>query len=617
MDLGFQIRSLSFHGNGKKPATISFGPGLNVVHGASNTGKSFIIEAIDFMLGGKGPLPDIPERVGYDQVMLSVEDIASSDQFTLLRSHEGGAFKLFSGRHEEVLPTGEPLEILSDIHSNKTSSNLSAWLLSKLGATNSRIRKNKNNETVSLSFRHLARLAIINEEEIIQKRSPLADGNYTADTANFATFKLLITGSDDSGLVSTAKSTPEELSREAKIDLLDELISEHRQDLKKINGKPGELQSQEEKLDRALEAQAEQLTVTESMFKDLSVKRRSFHKRIEEGDNRLTEISTLLSRFKLLDVHYASDLTRLEGIQEAGSLFLALGSVTCPLCGADPVDHDLTAGCDGDISQTVAAASAEIKKIKNRRHDLVSTTAILRKEEAALSKKLPFIREELRLVLEEIQDVIAPNLKGQRASYSDLSDKMLTVREAIRLNESLRELEDRKAKFIAEDAKAAPSSNIGSDLPTSIVDDFAKTVELALQRWNFPNADRVYFDMKLKDLVIGGKSRIAFGKGLRAITQAAFTISLLRYCKTHNSPHPGFVVLDSPLLSYRAPDSADDDLTDTGLKEEFFGDLLRTPKEQQVIIIENVPPTSEVIEGGKIVEFTGIKEIGRPGLFPV
>ena len=40
---------------------------------------------------------------------------------------------------------------------------------------------------------------IVNETEIISQRSPLSDGNPTADTPNFATFKLLLTGVDSVG----------------------------------------------------------------------------------------------------------------------------------------------------------------------------------------------------------------------------------------------------------------------------------------------------------------------------------------------------------------------------------------------------------------------------------
>ena len=612
---GFQIRALSFHGNGKEPAVVTFGPGLNVIHGASNTGKSFVVEAIDFMLGGKGPLTDIPERVGYDRVMLSIENVTTGEEYTLFRSHEGGAFKLFNGSFAEELPEDEGTT-LADTHNEKNTDNLSAWLLDKLGMAGSRIRKNKNNDTVSLSFRNLARLAIVNEEEIIQKRSPLADGNYTADTANFSAFKYLLTGTDDSALVSLRKTTPEETSREAQIDLLDDLIKNYQRQVRDIAGKPAELEEQDEKLGSALEVKAQQLSLVEGTFKDLSARRRTFYKRIEEVDNRLTEISTLLERFELLDEHYDSDLQRLKGMEEAGSLFVALGKTNCPICGASPDHQHADESCDGDIEKVVAAASAEIKKIESRKTDLVSTISTLRREESTLQNRLPSVRSSLDDVSNQIREIVAPDLKRQRASYTELSDKRVDVREAIGLHDSLADFEARKEQLVAEDSTSASSSNIGTELPKSVVDDFAKTFEQTLKDWQFPNSGTVYFDMKSKDMVIDGKDRIAYGKGLRAITQAAFSVSLLRYCKNHEGRHPGFVALDSPLLSYKEPEAGEDDLTDSGLKEAFYQDLSVASDDSQFIIIENVPPTPEIALSDQTTEFTGSKSNGRFGLFP-
>jgi len=613
---GFQIRALSFHGANKEPAVVTFGPGLNVIHGASNTGKSFVVESIDFMLGGKGPLTDIPERVGYDRVLLAIENVSTGKEYTLLRSHEGGAFKLFEGIYDQKLPLAEEGITLAEAHSDKNANNLSAWLLKKLDMAQSRIRKNKNNETISLSFRNLARLSIVNEEEIIQKRSPLADGNYTADTANFSAFKYLLTGTDDSALVSLRKTTPEEVSREAQIDLLDDLIKSYQRQVKSIAGKPAELVAQDEKLGIALEVKAQQLTSAEGAFKDLSTRRRTFYKRIEDIDNRLTEISTLIERFELLDEHYDSDLQRLKGIEEAGSLFVVLGKTSCPICGASPDHQHGDDSCDGDIEKVVAAARAEIKKIESRKTDLDSTISTLSREQRTLLKRLPSVRTSLQDVSSQIREIVAPELKRQRATYTELSDKRVNVKEAISLYDSLADFEARKEKLIAEDATVLSSSNIGTELPKSIADDFARTFEKTLKDWQFPNLGAVYFDMKSKDMVIGGKDRIAYGKGLRAITQAAFSVSLLRYCKEHDGHHPGFVALDSPLLSYREPDSAEEDLTNSGLKEAFYKDLDSAHEDRQLIIIENVPPTPKIALSDQTIEFTGSVKSGRYGLFP-
>jgi DNA repair ATPase RecN len=59
-----QIRHLTFIGTNKPAASVSFGSGFNLIYGASDTGKSFIVESLDFMLGGRRELRDIPERVG-------------------------------------------------------------------------------------------------------------------------------------------------------------------------------------------------------------------------------------------------------------------------------------------------------------------------------------------------------------------------------------------------------------------------------------------------------------------------------------------------------------------------------------------------------------------------
>src|SRR4051794_22266373 len=107
---GLRIRHLSFLGPNKQAATVSFGPGFNVLYGASDTGKSFVVDAIDFMLGGKGPLRDVPEREGYDRVLLGLENLRGKT-FTIHRSTAGGIFKLFEGLHLDRVPAEPGLEL--------------------------------------------------------------------------------------------------------------------------------------------------------------------------------------------------------------------------------------------------------------------------------------------------------------------------------------------------------------------------------------------------------------------------------------------------------------------------------------------------------------------------
>lgn len=612
---GFCLRFLGFFGPQKSPATVTFGPGLNVLYGASNTGKSFIVESIDFMLGGKPPLRDIPERVGYDLVLLGLETLGG-EAFTLWRSMDGGGFRLYEGLHQMPPAADVPHKLLSEQHSDKNDDNLSAFLLGLCGLGGKRVRRNTRNETNSLSFRNIARLMIVNETEITQQSSPLFDGNPIANTPNLATFKLLLTGTDDSALVASNKREPEELSREAQLHLLDQLLEDYRERLKELTKSPKELSEQLEKIDGSLRQHTEQVNTTEAEFQQAAGKRRELRKKLEESRERRAEVGALLERFSLLDRHYASDIERLQAIEEGGTLFNVLGSGHCPLCGAAPAHHRSDAECDGNIDAVVQAARKEIAKIEILRGELAATVSDLKREGASFDRKMPSVVRELDGISESVDRLIAPKLSKLRASYSEFADKRGEVREALALYATVQDMERRRAE-LDEGVDAEKAGALASaDIPTTVAHTFAKTVEAILTGWHFPEAGDVYFESKTRDLVIAGKSRNAFGKGLRAITHAAFTLGLLAFCRARQTPHTGFVVLDSPLLAYREPDGTEDDLRGTDLQEQFYAYLQGLPADTQVIVVENTDPPTAIMARDQSLMFSKNPHHGRYGLFP-
>ena len=613
MTKNLRLCSLAFHGPVRDSAYIRFGPGLNVIYGTSEAGKSFILDAIDFMLGGKGPLRDIPERIGYDRVLLAMET-SDGEEFTFSRSTEGNAFRVYDGIFDETLPEGDG-KILADVHSDRNDDNLSAFLLAKIDLSHKRLRRNKRGDTNNLSFRNLAKLLIVSEEEIIQQRSPLSDGNYAADTPSTAAFKLLLTGVDDSALAAAQARSPEAQTRGAQLDLLDQLIQSYRRQVKELAGPPADLEDQLGRLEKSMEAQSEQLSLSEDTFKKYTVDRRNLARRHEEVQNHLSDVTALLERFTLLGAHYRSDIERLKAIEEAGSLFGALGQANCPLCGAAPEHHQTTDDCNGNVDRVVAGARVEIAKIELRQRELAETVNTLRSEAVGLERRLPNLEERLSFVSTEIERVVAPNLRQLRTSYRKLADKGGEVREALAIYRGLTDLEDRKAQLEKEDEAQGGTTVSDVDLPASVADRFAALVLEILTDWHFPKIERVHFDLKIRDLVINGKNRTSYGKGLRAITHTAFTIGLLEYCRRFNTPHPGFVLVDSPLLSYKAPEGGEDDLRGTDLKDQFYNYLSKLGDNRQVLVIENTDPPGTIQALPQTVEFTGRQGVGREGLF--
>jgi hypothetical protein len=126
---------------------------------------------------------------------------------------------------------------------------------------------------------------------------------------------------------------------------------------------------------------------------------------------------------------------------------------------------------------------------------------------------------------------------------------------------------------------------------------------------------RVY-SKEMSDFVTDGKPRGSRGKGLRAISHAAVTLGLLEYCQERSLPHPGFVVMDSPLLACFKPEGEEDQmLQGSDLKERFYEYLIaHHGSDGQVIVIENQHPPADVEARVHMTVFTRNPAEGRFGL---
>lgn len=597
------FRQILFSGPGKENA-VDFLPGVNVICGASDTGKSFLAEAIDFMLGGS-ELKEIPERIGYSAIDL---ELASTDgsKWRFERAISGGDFAV------NEADSGVKTK-LKQSHAHERYDNVSGYLLNKIGLIGKRILKSSTKGTTnSLSFRNLARLVIIQEGEIQQKGSPFWGGQFTLKTAELATIKLLLTGVDDSAVISTANDEPDNARQ---IALVDELIADLSSDITDIGHEELGLSEQLERLNLSLTGQRESLASIQKEMDERIATRKALSKKHTWMDERVDEIKELLERFKLLNDHYAVDKRRLAAIQESGSLFVYVEQIPCPLCGASPDSQHIDDKCDGDIASVVEAARAEINKIDGLVFELEATMLDLQEELTTLSYDILSVTDQYQLIDAEIRLSIAPEVEGARSQFSDLVEKRSAILSSIAMFDRLERLKQRRAE-LDDSGEVTEKAKLAVGLPDAVAHTFSMKIEHILRAWNFPGECRVHFDKESSDFVIDGKPRGSRGKGLRAITHAAISIALLEFCRERSLPHPGFVVMDSPLLAYFKPEGEDDaELQGTDLKERFYT-YLKTHhgRDSQIIVIENQHPPVSVQEGLAITVFTRNPAEGRFGL---
>ena len=102
------------------------------------------------------------------------------------------------------------------------------------------------------------------------------------------------------------------------------------------------------------------------------------------------------------------------------------------------------------------------------------------------------------------------------------------------------------------------------------------------------------------DLAVNGTPRGHNGKGVKAIFHSAFVVAVLIYCRENKLPHPGFVILESPLVTYRKPilykrygelDADEAVVAQTGLKHfKFYEHLASLSDLGQFFVVENNDP---------------------------
>lgn len=601
-----QLRNMLFKGH-KDEANLEFTPGVNVICGASDTGKSFLAESIDFMLGGS-ELREISELAKYAEIVLDLH-VSDGEDWRFRRSTSGGNFKLI-----DLDKPNSAEMILKQNHAHGKTDNLSGFLLEKIGLLGKRILKSGAKATTqSLSFRNIARLILVQENEIQQRGSPFWGGQYTTKTAELATVKLLLTDIDDSSVVSAVDTGP---NNTEQIALIDELIADIATEIEDMGEERDELTSQLDRLETSIEGQRESLSAAQRQLENLLTQRREALEDRRGMQDRLDEITDLLARFDLLREHYAVDIDRLQAIRESGSMFAHVDAIPCPLCGAPPEAQHLEKTCEGDVDAIVVAAIAEIGKIERLLGELEGTVADLRTEEDDLKESLAAKDSTYQQLNKTLQEAVAPEVSDSRNSFSEIVEKRADVQKAIDLFARRDKLENRKLSLQDEGETREDSGAVKAGIPESVAHSLSKKISSILKAWGFPGECHVYFDKQSTDFVIDGKPRGSRGKGLRAITHAAVSIALLEYCQENGLSHPGFVVLDSPLLAYFKPEGEDDlALKGTDLKERFYDYLVtHHGEDSQVIIIENQHPPESMEDRLAMTIFTSNPHEGRFGL---
>lgn len=606
---GFKLIRLSLTGQGLQEATILFSEGLNVIYGPSDTGKTFIVQCIDFIFGGKNPPKEIPESKGYERASLAISPWDKPNEFELTRSLKGGDLMLSA--------KGYPPRKLSAKHNEKSEESVSRFLLGLTGLDRKRICINKNGVTHSLSFRNLVKLVVIDEEEVIGQNSPYLSGRPDLRTKERSIFRLLLTGVDDSSITAIEDPKISRARKEAKTEIIQQFINESLKDLSDMGLQLNEdaIKQANEDVSVELERVKAEISAEQEALNALETQRLSLWEDYNRSQSQIAVLSDLRSRFCLLDSQYRSDLARLDAISEASIRLDQMPGVRCPLCGALPEHHRDDHMQHFSLKELAISCSSEASKIRSLIDDLSETSKGNDSQIEVENENAKRIHEELIAVDNTIKDELQPRFREIAARIRKLTDKQHVFLWALNLYERLEHFRT-LLEEITKDAPQKSDNYACTKLGAFEIEKFCNEVEDVLREWKFPDLDRVTFSESDDDIIISGLNRAGHGKGVRAITHTAFNLGLLRYCRNRSMPHPGFLVVDSPLVVYRQAEDPDFDPREkdfsTDVKEAFYRSL-SVAEGIQVIVCENDDPPADL--RANIVHFTKTNQ-ERYGFIP-
>lgn len=314
-----------------------------------------------------------------------------------------------------------------------------------------------------------------------------------------------------------------------------------------------------------------------------------------------------------------NDISRLEVLKKAAEIVPEFEIKPCPLC-ATPLEMQVNhASNNVDFSIFSLASESEINKIMSLRAGLLDAVRGIQDELNVLDDEKSIVIEMVKDLREKKQYLMKPVKPIDKFGFDLLSERKTELSSFIKTLEKIDSLDVRLAEVIKKTKKT--KHEVVRDLSASST-LLCQDILSLLSEWQVPGVETISFDDKLSDIVINHRQRVSFGKGKRGIFLTAFMICLMERAIKNGYPHPGFLVIDSPVVTYKDPkyssDDNDEELLDESVKESFYSWLGNKTTLGQIIILENEEPSPLQKRKLKYTEFVGAAgSNGRKGFFPM
>ncbi|HEV3166809.1 MAG TPA: hypothetical protein VGZ22_22470 [Isosphaeraceae bacterium] len=594
---------------------------LSVIAGEISTGKSSVLEFIDFCLGASNH-PKHPEVQRQVRSALLEVDL-SGETFVIERGLDGGPGTAFVHACPIDLMATPHGKTLHPIAPPSDPQSLSTLLLEHCGLAGISLREapsKAESRTDPLSFRDVMWLSFLSNHRM-DGRQLLHETNHMQNIKLKQVIDVIF-GIHDDQLAQLAESIIAALDRrremEAEIKALDRFLVEQDVptviELEAVSARvAGELAS----IDAELEAVSASMRASSSFADQMREAYATARRVTAAAGARVRDRETLLSRLLPLRGQYTEDEKKLIFYQEAKSLFDPLRVTVCPSC-LQPLEKPASienGGCSlcgrsvavGDAPIDVAA---ELNSTRTRRREIDRYISEVegdlltgRQDLARASAAEGEIRGRLDAI---VAQALAPFVaqrddllrrRGQLSSANSETDRLLKLHAGLssrhetmaKLDETLGAMRERQRRL--QEHQPSRESVVGD-----LSDRFART----LRDFSFPKLDDPappFIDTKFVPYVRGNSYREIGSTGALTLISMAWFFAIFERAVQTGAPHPGFLMVDSPQknLTPRADSERQDEFADPAIVSRVWEHIIAMteaapPGSMQMIVVDNAPP---------------------------
>lgn len=590
----FYVKKISLRTENGTISSIDLTPGLNIIYGESETGKSLILDCIDYMFGAKEHRFNIKLKIKEITLALDV------DGKTLIMQREIDSNDIEVSSQVDYIDSGT-----YKIGKSKYWIN-DVWLQLMGIEDEVKILMTLAGKPQQLTLRTFYHLLLLDESRISEKPSILTQGvgpNKKVGTPVLTALLYLATENnylpDDAFIdpnIKKAKNDAVKTFYDRSMSALEERCTTKLEIGYKET--PAQLQ---QKIDKVIN----EIGAAEGELDEATSQSRTLAEKILDLDNRIAESRMLMERNGSLMTQYESDVRRLTFIVEGDINHEDLPKLeVCPFCNGE-----LTKA-QGD--SCISAAIDEVDKISMQVRDLRSVQEAIEREISELTEERKSVINERRQVDIRIRAELRPQIERLRSHLAEYTMALSQYKEKEMLDIFTGVLNDG-----ISDIQITDSDDFKFDVKAKFQEVFQKDLDrelkYLLESCKYQNFVGVRFDTDCYDIDVNGSTKRSHGQGYRAFLNTLLATALqncLAGRKTHYQPN--LLVIDSPIQSLKERKDHSEDISDT-MKVGLFQYFVNNQSGRQTIIIENEIPKLDY-SSVNMIRFTKDENEGRYGL---